>query len=416
MIFLILGASAVDAEEANASAILGKVENSSGPIPDLKVDLKIISGDNFTIVQSTTTDEGGTYKFQNLNYNTKYVVEVEHKGRRYAQSVTTDVNETKRDFILAGAIRGTIRYVDGAPAMDLLVEIFDQFGEVGRAITGRDGSYTIGDLMINGSYQVTFIEGGIPYSKTIQVKENTPLDVDFTIYEITTSDEDIATAMRHIVINPQDGMLDVTEYIIYHNIGEKVFNNSMLYVWLPKDRRLTQPSIMECCFVQYDDHALVDPMDPIMPEGQFQLAFRYRIPIDSTEYIFKQGIKYRPSMLGLFVRRGEGVTAEVVEGLRFEGISTLEDRNYYSFTGLDLAPGSNIAVRLSGLKLLDIKVEGIAPPKNSKNWAWLVAIVILLIPIGYLLIRKRDESRSLEEQDESEYEEEELLEEATERY
>lgn len=206
------------------------------------------------------------------------------------------------------------------------------------------------------------------------------------VEDVESSDEDIEIVMHHLVIIPQEGMLDITEYLIYQNTGDKVFSDSMLNISLPKERKLTTSSIMECCFVQYENSAMVDPMRPIKPGEQFQIWINYKIGINLPEYTFSRSINHKSNMLTLSVQKDRNIDAEALMGLGSKEVIEFDNKNYYSFSAYNLDSYSSFAVKLSGLQPLDIKRK---PALTRTQMTGVILIMLIVILIAYSFIRKR---------------------------
>jgi hypothetical protein len=381
LLILFVVMAGVSGEEVET--ISGRVVTADGPLPHAHMTLKISFEEKFVEVQKTVTREDGTYLFRNL-LDAVYLVELRHKDRTFSKLAKPG---DALDFHLTGAVKGAVRYPDGTPVPETLVQMATKYGPVAEAKTDGNGRYTFEGLMTGTTYWVGLNVGGVPYGREVKVGDE-PVQADLTIYEATSSDEGIKVAMDHVQIIPQEGLLDVTEFIVFENAGDKVFDGGMLRVALPKERRLTTSSIMQCCFLQYEDSAMLDPMQPIMPGGQFRAWVNYKLEIDSKEYSFAKGLAYNTRIAVLLVKREGDIDAEAVEGIGDRKTVEFKGENFYGFSAENLDPEKGYVVKISGLQPIDIKT------KENRGMIALIPLPAILASIGYLLARRKTNARS----------------------
>jgi 5-hydroxyisourate hydrolase-like protein (transthyretin family) len=252
---------------------------------------------------------------------------------------------------------------------------------IANVTTDKNGNYTFENLALEETYLVSLIFQGVPYNKEVNFENQTSVQIDFTVYETTTSDADMKIRMIHLIIKLEEKHLRILEDAVYINAGLKVFNNSRLKAWLPSDIYGFKTSVMDCCVQQFEDNVLFDPMDPIKPNDKYSMWMEYNIEISSSEQQFEKKLAYDTEQFYLIIENKSGVTAEITSGLVNKS-RIIEEGNveYTVFNGTDLKANSTIVVRFTGL---------LAPKNYGLLFLWL--IIPLILGIGfftYPIVRK----------------------------
>lgn len=343
-------AAATQGGEAVGAAIVGRVSSVDGPLGGLTVVLNELQGGAYVRVSDTTTGPDGGYEFGNLTLGGKFLVELMYGGVYHLKPVTAEDEAVEADFNLTGTVAVTVVDEDGAGVPGLEIRLINKLGyNVANSTTDLDGAGGFSHLDVEEPYIVAFTLQGIPYSNVFRFKNSTSARVDFRLLSATTSDEEIEAYMHHLIVDVEDGHLKVLEAITYRNMGDEVFNNSWLRVWLPPEAVDLSTEIMDCCLQVTEEGIRFDPMEPIFPGEQYETSLSYRLKIRSSSLVLQKKIHYDTETLYIFIKKTSGIKAENVTGLKYEGERTLGGQGYLIFKGSGLQRGSMAVVKLRGL-------------------------------------------------------------------
>jgi hypothetical protein len=277
----------------------------------------------------------------------------------------------------SGAIEGQVfdGSSDGGPLEGLPVTLWafaDQEPKSSfQTTTDEEGRFRFEGLDTEGyTYQFEVEYAGVQYgSKVVAFPEGEDLiSIPFTVYESTTSDEDLSLERAHIIINFEPGAIQVQEVQILRNAGNRTYigptgeeGEATVQFSLPQGASGTQllEGFMECCVVETD--AGFATTRPVFP-GSKQFVFTYQLLYESTVYDLSREIAYPTRSLDVLVADvGVEVTAP---GLARDEPLSLQDGNYLHLTAQDLTPADSIVLDLSNLPL-----DTQAPPPASAQTA-----------------------------------------------
>jgi hypothetical protein len=373
-----LSGYAVSGQTIGDHALLtGVIASPDGPIGGIAITLNIDLEESFIPIANVTTDEDGSYKFLDVPMGHPYLIEFNHGGvshlRKFdVMSITRTLN-----FNLSGTINFSINGIEGSPMEDVEVDLVskDAF-RVGSTQTDSSGSGNFTHLDIDVSYLITFDEAGVPYTEIAEFDNKALATVEFDVLETTTSDEDVAVNVHHVFLEKEEGYLSVWEGITFKNAGDKIFNNSWLRISIPSVAEDISVDIMDCCLQNAEQGVIVDPMDPIFPDGKFDITLTYKIKLKSKDLIFDKNVDYDTGSLSVFVE--DGISDVVnLRGLSFDEKRAFSDISYLIYNGALIASGSIASITLRGIVTVKDLILG-----NQLVWAG----GLLLVPIAFIAL------------------------------
>jgi hypothetical protein len=321
----------------------------------------------------------------NKSFNTLF----KYNELKYTEPMITNIATSEVDFNLTGILNVNVIHVNGSQVSNLPIKLEKPSGTIlVNATTNSNGTYAFEHLGLNDTYWVTLVYDGAAYYKDFSFTNESSAQLNIEVYETTRSDEDIVITAYQVFIGSSENLLSVIEYLTYENVGINVFNNSLLSVWLPQEMHDFSSSIMDCCIQVYEDGALFDPMDPIMPGKQYSMWVTYYLDVVSSDYIFRKKIEYNTEAFHLFIENKEELEEILAPGLENQGNVTIADIEHTFFMGSNLEAGINLAVNLVGL----------GPSLDFTNQ--IVGIILIsMIPtflISYSIIRRKHKGTSVE--------------------
>jgi hypothetical protein len=335
-------------------------------------------GESFSPIANVTTDEDGAYEFLDVPIGHPYVIEFNHGGVNHLQKLEVLSVIQTLDFNLSGTINFRINGIDGTPMEGVEVDLvsIDAF-RVSTTQTDSSGSGSFAHLDIDTSYLITFDEAGVPYTEIAEFDSKTSVTVMIDVLETTTNDEDMAVNGHHVFLEKEEGYLSVWEGITFTNAGDKIFNNSWLKISIPSVAEDISVDIMDCCLQNAELGVIVDPMDPIFPNGIFDITLTYKIKLKSKDFIFDKNVDYDTRSLNVFVQDGISNGVESLRGLSFDEKRTYSDISYRLYSGMLIASGSIAGMTLRGIVTVTDLVLG-----NQLVWAG----GFLLVPIVFIAL------------------------------
>jgi hypothetical protein len=195
----------------------------------------------------------------------------------------------------------------------------------------------------------------------------------------------MGVTVHHVFLEKEEGYLSVWEGITFTNVGDKIFNNSWLKISIPSVAEDISVDIMDCCQQNAEQGVIVDPMDPIFPNGIFDITLTYKIKLKSKDLIFDKNVDYDTESLIVFVQDGISSGVENVKGLSFDNEWVYRDINYLIYSGALIASGSIAGMTLRGVVTVTDLVLG-----NKLIWAGGLLLVPFVFITLFLTYNKRD--------------------------
>ena len=387
LIFLIVLSSVVlaSAQESDIALIVGSISSDGTPVEGLEIVLNMAMDESFIPIANTSTDSEGVFEIFEDFFGNSFLIEYEYGGNLHLDSFVS-TNETHRvDYDLSGGVEYLVLDLDGRGIEGLHVNLVNKLGyTVGHAETDSTGSGSFEGLNLGDPYMVAFNYEGVSYSESFDLVNNTTVNVEMQILEITTSDEDIDAYMHHLIIEMDGEYLSIWEGFTFRNLGDQIFNNSWLKIWLPPEAEDVTSEIMDCCVQTTEEGLLIDPMDPIFPNGTFETNVEFKIKAKSSKQVLSTRMEYDTPFFLYLIKSTPGLTIENPVGLNFDSERDLGGTDYLIYRGTDLAAGDTVSIQFTGLvSWTDVLM------RNPLVWAGglLLAPVALLV---YFFVLKKD--------------------------
>lgn len=370
-------------DAATGLTIMGRISSEEGPVENITVIVDSLEPSGYVELSETVTDKTGGYLFTNLTKD-NYVLGIEYNGIQHLKTVSLENETVEANFNLIASVSFSIVNTDGSPLSDIDVGIINRLGfRITSTVTDEAGVGHFEGMDFSESYMIAFNHEGIPYTNVFSFENGTSTFVDFRLLSATTSDEDMEGYMHHVIVEVGEENINVWEAITFRNTGTHIFNNSMLSIWLPDDAVDLTHEIMDCCVQLTEEGLMFDPMEPIRPTESFETSISYNIKIKKAEQVVEKRLAYDTETFFIFVKKTQGVTAEALEGISYDGDRTLGGEEYIIFKGTGIPQGGVVSLKLTGLMTLTDTLF-----QSPLLWAAL----FLIAPVGfvvYLLRGKR---------------------------
>ena len=274
-----------------------------------------------------------------------------------------------------------------------LVEITDEEGQF--RFEGLDADQYV--------YQFVVQYQGIDYGSELLAfpEGENLLSIPFTVYEPTTSDEDLWVEKAHLILDFGPEAISAQEVQIFVNGGNTTYIGSTgeeggatIHFPLPQGAYGVQliEGLMDCCVLETETGMASDR--PLFP-GSHQFVFSYEVDYQSPTYTLSKGVAYPIHSLDILIAdEGVEVTAP---GLTVEEPLSLEGGRYLHLTGQNLTPADQLTLQFADLPP---EAPQTAPAPSSATdlgvFQWVVVGVVALgvfLALGYPFLKKRREEK-----------------------
>ncbi len=212
-------------------------------------------------------------------------------------------------------------------------------------------------------------------SRPISFGKTKSQDIELYIYETTPSTENIEVATEHLIMQPGDGFIHITDVIAFINKGNRTVigdreisqgKKEVIRIPLPEGSRnvAVAEGLMECCAI-ISQSDIIDTM-PFAP-GIRQVAITYQLPYSLTKANFSKPILYNTGRVDLFIL-GENISA-MSGSLSKKGFVNIFGKKYLHLTGSDIKKGSSIQAEITGLSI------------SKSPLRWVAAGVVILFSL-----------------------------------
>jgi hypothetical protein len=235
------------------------------------------------------------------------------------------------------------------------------------------------------NYQITaHYKGASYYSDIISLTANPkPAPISIAVYETTGEDPGIRVERAHIIINVSPRSLQVGQLYVFTNPGDRVYVSSHEGGAGPTLKFSLPGGATD---LQFQDGALGDRYQsaadgfvdtwPVMPGvGAHQVLYSYRVPFNSPQATLLITTPYSVTALNVLVSDVQAQLTSPI--LQNEGVRTVENQQWLSFSGKDIARGQPVVLKLSNLPLS----ERAAPAASTQ-----VGVVLQGTPIWQLVV------------------------------
>ena len=373
------------AQESDQALIVGSISSGGLPLEGVEIIVNMAMGETYVPIFNVTTDSEGGFEVVEDLFGNAFMLEFEYGGIAHLDAFFSGNDTYTVDFDLSGDVEYLVLGLDGQGVEGIHVNLIDKNGYVvGHAETDSSGSGKFEGLNIGDPFMISFDNEGVPYSETFDLVNSTTASVEMQLLEITTSDEDIEVDMHHIVVEMEGEYLSIWEGFTFGNVGDQIFNNSWLKIWLPPEAEEVDSDVMDCCVQNTDEGILIDPMDPIFPAAAWETRVEYKIKAKTSKQVLAARMEYDTHSFLYLIENVPGITLESPVGLTYDSERDLGGTEYIIYRGIDLAAGETVSVQFKGLvSWTDVLTRS--------PWVWagglLVAPVALLV---YFFVLKKD--------------------------
>ena len=272
--------------------------------------------------------------------------------------------------------------------------------------TDAQGRYAFSALENDNTVQYavyTLYQGAQYLTDLIDLSKNASQQVNLTVYDATTSTDNLAVIQTSILIdkpNPQSGMFTVSEDFVFENLnsttyvgnldGSKGKPNALLFSLPTGARFLT----LDDSFDGYNS-IQVDAgfaTNAAVPPGTSEYSFSFQVPYSGTSYHFSYTTVYPTVALTLLTPLDILTTPQ---GLTAKGPSNTQTGTFQKFSAQTLRGNVNLGIQLANLPLPTKAASSQAPVNPAL--LWLVAGLIILMALAgigaYLYNARRRKAR-----------------------
>ncbi|MGB3903854.1 MAG: carboxypeptidase-like regulatory domain-containing protein [Anaerolineae bacterium] len=267
--------------------------------------------------------------------------------------------------------------------------------------TDAEGRFRFEGLDTEGyGYQFEVEYVGVKYgSEVMAFPEGEDLiSIPFTVFESTTSDEDLSVERTHLIFDFEPGTIQVQEVQIFFNAGNTTYvgptgeeGATTAHFTLPEGASAVQlmDGLMECCVVETDTgFASTRPIYP----GSRQFVFTYELRHQSTTYDLPREIAYPIGSLDVLIA-DVGVEVEA-SGLTSQESLSVEGGDYLHLTAHDLTSADQVVLRFASLPLEVAPTESAATAPTVPTWAVLgLAILAVFVALAYPFFKRSREEK-----------------------
>jgi hypothetical protein len=269
--------------------------------------------------------------------------------------------------------------------------------------TDAQGGYTFSALQSEATVQYaiyTFYQGAQYFTDLIDLSKNANQQVNLTVYDATTSTENIAVVQSTILIdkpNTQTGTLTVSEDFFFENLGDTTYvgqvnashgkPNALSFSLPPGARLLSLGTGFDGYTGTQVDTGFAS--NAAVPPGTSRFSFSFQVPYSGTSYHFTYKAIYPTVALSLLTPTNFLTTPQ---GLTAKGPTNTSSGTYDMFQTRTLSANKSIEAQLDGLPQR-VATPQQQPSSLNPNLLWLVALLIVLLALagvgGYLYNTRR---------------------------
>ena len=254
-----------------------------------------------------------------------------------------------------GQIDVSVQGYDGSSTMTAsLLDAKDRYLE-NKTVTTASFSFT--NVSITQPHSIILTYKGVPYTTNVNVTKDSRQQVNVRVYELATSDENVTISFHHIALSKGDNSVNVTEYIEYVNVGDKVQNGTDLKIFMPQGFTNLRSS-HSCCMTKTDFGFFFKIPTPVLPGGTQPLDLSYEISPDTDQYRFEERMYYDTGFVILTIPSDTDFKAvpNSNESLRSEGPVEIQQQTYDAYSADSVFAGQGFALTVTGYKSTSINV------------------------------------------------------------
>ncbi|MCX9012425.1 MAG: cytochrome c-type biogenesis protein CcmH [Candidatus Methanoperedens sp.] len=176
-------------------------------------------------------------------------------------------------------------------------------------------------------------------------QEESRAGVNYSIdgHVLSNQSYSIRVVLDHIFISKRNGSLEVAEMVVFRNEGPQIHysrdNHTFFAISTPPGIKDLKTQAMECCLVEEEGTVLMDPMQPIKPEENFEMKISYTLAPRGLAYVFNKSTVYNTTDLSIFVDKEAGT------GIQGSYETVTLNGNRYDVTSFnDLGAGRTVRI------------------------------------------------------------------------
>jgi len=265
----------------------------------------------------------------------------------------------------SGTINGTVQNLTGGKAepvagQTVTLTTYVDNAEVDRATTTTDGSGRF-SFSVAADPARTYVanvkyKGGDYDSLPVRFKAGERArEVTLRVYEPTTNPSAVRVNVHHVIVEPGEGVVRVTELLIFANPTDRTYigatvrqdgRRETLRFRLPEGAAdiSYMEGLMECCVFPAPG-GFVDTMD--VKPGTREIGFSYTVPSRGGRAMLIRTLDFPTDLVEVFGDPTARLTAAAP--LAAQAPVTTEQGTYSRFSARSLAPGTSISLALAGL-------------------------------------------------------------------
>jgi hypothetical protein len=231
------------------------------------------------------------------------------------------------------------------------------------------------DTQSHAFYRLEVMYDGIPFPSEFVGFEPgaSQLTLPVSVYETTTSDEDVRVERFHfIIIGDQPGFLSVLELYQFGNLGDRAYVGTpsegglreTVGMALPAGAQelVLQNGTLGVDFLETDEGLVAT--SPVIPGGEtFEVAFLYVVPYGGANLNLDRPLLYdTASVNALLMDVGAKLESDLLDSA---GQRTAQGQNFLQYTGENLKAGETLPIRLEGLD--KIELPGLIEPPGGPS-------------------------------------------------
>ncbi len=248
-----------------------------------------------------------------------------------------------------GKIDVSVQGYDGSSTMT--ASLLDATAHYLENKTVNTASFSFTSVALNQPHTIVLTYKDIPYTTQVNATQDPQQQVNVRVFERATSDENIMISFHHVAISKGDNSINVTEYIEYVNVGDKVQNGTELKVSMPAGFKNFRSS-HSCCMTKADFGFFFTIPNPVFPNETQVLDLEYEISPDSDQYELSKREYYDTGFAVVTVLAGNDFSA--VPGsnrtLFSEGPVEIQGQTYDAYSAASVYAGEGFAISLTGYK------------------------------------------------------------------
>jgi hypothetical protein len=212
-----------------------------------------------------------------------------------------------------------------------------------------------------------------------------------TIYERTADASTVGADVLHVIVQPGDDGLAVSEVYVLSNSAERVIANpgqAILHIGLPTGATQFEadPEMPADTLVPGGDGLDFFGSLPAASQGNRSIAFSYLLPNGSTQ--LDRTISVPIAVLNLLVRGTPQTVSVTGDRYRSQGTRDFEGQTYQLFQAINLTAGQTVPLKIEvdAASLAQSTAATSQPASTSIDWRILLGIGLIVVGgIGLVL-------------------------------